>query len=1280
MTYLVLKYGSKRLFPELISLVIVLFNYQKLHEANSLEFVGLTLIITCLIRCVWNIALLIHGLGHCVLATIIDLNPDFLRVNNVLENRSWLDFFSSFMPLTPTFIPGVGRESSLWIEVGDCTPWKVRLKGLGGPLLNLMAILFTMICLPTLLRNLHNDLDITHGPIGFFLCQLLVIIFATANLLILISSRTDLMAMVTGQAELLYCGNFGFVGLRHISPNEETELLPEGVLSLFRIMGAETEIRGEQAGGGLCVGRDRYRQTVFVGQKIVNSKRGKLTESLERAFRKTRKKAIRSGVKPLKSTAIGAWHYRFGTSGPPSVRETHWHEWCQARIETVWQIENGQWLAKSKNINHRITHNGDFDGWKFFQQVIDNARLGLWLERVLHTPNHTVGDSPKIAGLLDLLTTQGMWTASVRLAYQVAIASSLEDAFDGQSPKKEAPNTAPSEADLRCWSDIFATVFVSHTKNLSFPEDIFNSDNVNQLKQDIVQKLLQLRRLNQLSKQRLTHFAGVAIHAFFNNDIYRATQILIAKAQGSFGLAVLSTLKPHNVVLCALGQPLTLGFNPQEHYAIYASEAAAIDRVLNKRSTAYRLDLNQNAGEIAVLSATGLIIYSMTKKRELREHEITPRKISYLTAPGVQLASAATDRQSKVTKAIGFAACSQKSKVSIFKYVRAFLTGGLFLPCCTREQSVDPIEQDLRDLPRVLNKIQNTWLDPTSINRQSAEYLSFLIIKTKYLSQKQEKLETLGLDLTQRESRHVDLLITGVENSLWLGERFAQDLKAIFPLLSIKTSSSNQVLQKLQYDFESLRLGKQSIVLAISQSGQTFPTRQVLHACDLMVRQNIIREFFVLTGEPTSLLGSPLAQPTFSGEPFSRRIFVNESGRRLAEPATVSVAATHQTLTELLFCLTRQMHQTFPNSRPLGMKLSPEGLLGLERMNNEFLHQSVTDIMGVSTTGQVHKTRLHRQLIQGGRKWALHIMETPLAWFIHALYVLITVGWAIPFGYTIPLAQTLLRGMFSVCQLPQNAVDLFIPWLTLADIVIYIFGAWFWTLGLRLVQKRQLFARTGKRTLVIGDIPWVHQLLKTYVSKLFSLSYGIASLEIHGANPEDHLLHQFAHRVVRGTLLFLGIPDGRCSLKQQSQANAVLMTAKQASGIQNMGVGPEIVAVGSDPSIRQQAFAESVILPSPTYTACEYNNQYPITNNVIETLRESRFGSFERLLASYVFFWALAKRVATFPLLKYEFWKSQSRTKIMTTAAPVSAANLECPEPEKVANLDLKSLAEYPRQ
>jgi hypothetical protein len=243
------------------------------------------------------------------------------------------------------------------------------------------------------------------------------------------------------------------------------------------------------------------------------------------------------------------------------------------------------------------------------------------------------------------------------------------------------------------------------------------------------------------------------------------------------------------------------------------------------------------------------------------------------------------------------------------------------------------------------------------------------------------------------------------------------------------------------------------------------------------------------------------------------------------------------------------------------------------------------------------------------------------------------------------------------------------------DIGIYIFGPWLWTLGLRVLQGRQLLARTGKRTLVIGDTPWVQQILRIYVSKLFSLSYGITSLEIHGANPQDHLVHQFGHRVVRGTLLFLGFPDGRCSDKQHYEEKAVLMTARQANGIQHLRTGPEVMAVGSDPLLARQGFAQAIVLPSPTQQACEDSEQPPLATNLIETLRDSRYGSFRRLLASYLFFWALAKRVASFPLLRYSFWRSQSRTKIMTTAAPVSATNLDRPEHEEASLLDIPALS-----
>ena len=49
---------------------------------------------------------------------------------------------------------------------------------------------------------------------------------------------------------------------------------------------------------------------------------------------------------------------------------------------------------------------------------------------------------------------------------------------------------------------------------------------------------------------------------------------------------------------------------------------------------------------------------------------------------------------------------------------------------------------------------------------------------------------------------------------------------------------------------------------------------------------------------------------------------------------------------------------------------------------------------------------------------------------------------------------------------------------------------------LRLVQRRPLLARWGKRTLVVADVPYVSQCVEAFVSKRFALSYGIASIEV----------------------------------------------------------------------------------------------------------------------------------------------------------------------------------------
>ncbi len=1199
-----------RFMPELLALGLWIL-LDSSGAASVSKGLGWMVGLSLMLRCSWQGAMLLHGLGHSLGRALVDSQASALNLTNILEQRSPGQVLAGLWPLSPPSLTGPGLP---WLGVGDRTPWKVRLKAAAGPLFNLLGLGLG------LWGGVHG---LRVDPTGLPGLGLAGYGFALANGVLLITSQSDWLSLVSGQGDRLYCGNFGFIS--QAEGVKAGDLISEHGRKLFATMGRETEVRGEQAGGGLVFARDPLGYTCFVGHKLVKAKRGNLTQSLATTFDRVRRRARRSGFRPMPKTMVGAWHYRFGTSGPPSVLETHWHEWSPARIERVWSLDRGHWQSWPKLVNHRITHNGDFDGWLWFGELVDYPSLGLWLERVLHVPNQTVGDSPKIAAMIDLLVTQGMWVPSLRLAYQTTLATDLRAAFGGQAPAKAAPSTAPSPDQLQHWADRCESAFIHHCKTLPSADQFPNPPGQRWLHHALVTTLGQEDHLGEFSPDQLSAFIDSTLEVFLRNDLYRAIRLFMGKAQGSFGLAALSTLQPDRVVLSSLGQPLSLGFNPNQGYTVYASEPAAVDGVLKQEAGAYRLDLNQNTGEVAVLTATTLTIYSMTASRELRDTELFQRRLTYpAPQPSSPLAS-------------------------------------------------DPVAQDLQDIPQLLQQINDSWLNPASGNRQSAEYLAnFLIAKAQYLQDKQEQLISMGLDPSLAKSSHVDLLITGVENSLWLGEQFARDLEQLFPLLSIQVLSANQVLQRLQYDFPSLGLAKQSLVLAITQSGQTFPTRQVLEACDLLVRQEVMREFFVLTGEPTSFLGSSLLPPTFAGEPFSRRLFTNGSGRRVAEPATASVVASHQTLTELLFYLTRQLQIAFPHQQPLGLNLCPDGLAGLVDIDNQVLIQSSRDIL--ASTGGDRLPRLHRQIVEAGQKWGLHVIETPLAWLIHAVYVGVTVGWAVAFGYTIPLAQTLFKGGLWALDLPADTplASALGTFFQLDDIIIYIFGPWFWALGLRWLQGRPLLARTGKRTLVLGDTPWVSSTLENYVSKLFSLSYGIATLEVHRADPQDDLVHRFAHRVVRGTLLFLGVPDGRWGARHQNQANAVILTGRQAHGIRHLGAGPEIIALGTNPALAQQGFTTALVLPS----LGDGGEGHRITTDLLATLQESRFHALQRLLASYLFFWALARRVATLPLLSYDFWKSQSRTKVMTTAAPVAAPALDRPEPEEMIQLRLERLAD----
>ena len=132
------------------------------------------------------------------------------------------------------------------------------------------------------------------------------------------------------------------------------------------------------------------------------------------------------------------------------------------------------------------------------------------------------------------------------------------------------------------------------------------------------------------------------------------------------------------------------------------------------------------------------------------------------------------------------------------------------------------------------------------------------------------------------------------------------------------------------------------------------------------------------------------------------------------------------------------------------------------------------------------------------------------------------------------------------------------------DAAVYIFLPQLMMLLIRLLQRRPLLHRMTARTVVIGDIPWVAQCVEAFLSKLVACSYSATSLSVFSANPADHLVHRMTHRVVRGTLLACGRPDGRL-MALTSGEQSVCLAVNQASSIQSMGETCESLTIGHNP-------------------------------------------------------------------------------------------------------------------
>ena len=882
-----------------------------------------------------------------------------------------------------------------------------------------------------------------------------------------------------------------------------------------------------------------------------------------------------------------------------------------------------------------------------------------WLERVFGVSMPASTDSVGIAGMVDLMRTQGLWFHSVRMAYHLGedetfarvpmalrrgggngsldydgpsqasieeVSSVLDHAFGAyiadieenlEGSRSGLYKTGSSGSLKGLWTASLKTLRLGSSKSKAYRAEVvqrlsaairdhFTAKGSDSIFDDGSVPLDINEAQDSNADTRLTLFVREVVYAFFEFDLLTTLRTLMKNARGSFGVCISSSVDAHRqFAIASRGQTISIAFYPRLGMVLWGSEMAAtkaalglVDGSPSHDEVARRLDLDDTGGEVCLvdfgLNDEGTTLPSTSRMSQA----LTVHK----PMPGVRMMLA------------------QEALVRFGKFSTRLLPledNPLITPLPVPSSGKDLVAQDLDDIPYVLKKIHDDFEDATTLNSMSMWTLRKALLSRVIGGTTKSAVDEAEHRMHFKDKNTIDVLVTGCEVSLWLAEQFVSDLSAVFPMLSIRCISANKLLGMLGQEVPTLGLGSQcpkestwnianAIVIIVTHSGGTFPS---LAVAKLM--PNYTNSVFAVTSDWDTEVGRQLRAMSTGGDEHGRswesfdiksRVFTSHAGLRFAEPCSISVAATHQVLTEIVIDLMYFTRPEYGDNGPLkntwdakahtmGLDLRRKLRAGHSARDIDALRkanvaniQAVAEIVG-SGHGDMSIGITAVRLRARGAFWAKHVLETPKSWIICALYILITVTWGKPL-------VTGVLGAFEAVFEPGTPHGGIIYRISLfIDAMIYLFCAQWSVLLLRTIEGRSLLHRlAGGRSVVIGDVPWVAQCVEAYLSKLFAVAYSAASIHVYSGNPWDHLVHRHTHRVTRGALLAVGRPDGRLAAHANSEA-AVSLSLSQASSIQSLGGTCESLTVGHN-QFKLPLSAHAVFLPDrrdcrgPKY-ACE---------------------------------------------------------------------------------------------
>ncbi|KAJ1627773.1 hypothetical protein T492DRAFT_1120330 [Pavlovales sp. CCMP2436] len=874
-------------------------------------------------------------------------------------------------------------------------------------------------------------------------------------------------------------------------------------------------------------------------------------------------------------------HTRFATSSVNMISKLHPHDWHHSGYASdatnaiggvQWELGETiySWDAHTRTFVHRRAH-----------VALHGAKIDYW---------------DTLAGLLSLLRVHGRWAAAARLAWLRIVCTKADDASASSAPLGHLAHTTWER-----WCHFFVEVWeAAHAykvvASLAGDEScyVISLSGVRELENDPCSRLADPELRGRLQagarmwpKGLTKGFVHSAVYGFLRVDMYHALIEAMTRGHGSFGVQAHCSLEAGVVVISAKGQAMHVAYSQERPLVLFGSEAAAIGVGVTVDGAPLELTLAlARIGPAAVLfdgaytflhsrdgkrrrkAAAALIAQSLSRSPSsltpaaLPPGGGGPRTSSFVAVQRLQHPLAYRDVVSGAP-ALSVLQLTDGLQLRAYSLVH-HAEGAMRSPSAFARPSPKPrrvldlVATDLAETPAALRAVEESWgvrreLYAHPMPRNEASEPHSNLAPAHALAQ--HLLPLMQQRMVQRLERP-DLLIAGVESSLWVAEQFASDLRSLFRYLLVKCTSSNKLFG---------------------------------------VGRNSPRKTFLSGSQPLSVATSNEAPRCCP--------FVSCAGTRPAEPSSLAVVVMQHTLTHLLVHLavhTREhgspkaLWQSWEPELPTEMGLNISTLFDVRfgKVNVEeeplvrlsagclcdLQHMLATTVPNCEVIAGAHATDggplpspTHDALVVQGVHWGRHVREPWIVLCLVGAYILLTVLLGCPFAWGLVHVALLCAGTYDSVDLSWSAArHLDFPagqhsgWQALGfgarlmNGIIFVFLPKGITWALRFAEGRPLWGRMGKRTLVIVETPVNHQ------------AYSFCALEVHGASG-------------------VGRPDGRLYCMAKTEAS-LLLACKQAVFIQNpqynqranSGNAPEVISVGHNPgksvaSVHVARFVDEVL-------------------------------------------------------------------------------------------------------